>query len=312
MYNQGPKETLAALLAGRRFPHALLIEGPEGSGKRTLAMEAAASLLCRAPAGERPCGSCPACKKLRSGSHPDFMTVDGAAQRSVSVDAVRGVRQEAYIAPHESERRIFFFPSANALTVQAQNALLKLIEEPPRNVFFILTAPGRSLLLPTVVSRAIVITMEETTKEQRFEALQKLRPDAGEEAMRRAARLAPTIGQALAALADETYQRLSADAFSLLDLAEAKSRYGILRLLASYEKDRERFLRLIAAAKAAALARAADLAREGSISLALQCGIIVDIMDWAAAAARQNVGLGLLSALLADRLVRMSAVGQAL
>lgn len=306
LYNEGPKKTLAAFLCGGRFPHALLIEGPDGSGKRTLALYAAAALLCRAPEGERPCGVCPSCKKLSSGNHPDFTAVGGGGQRSVSVEAVRAVRQEAYIAPHESPLRIFFFPSANTLTVQAQNALLKLIEEPPQNVYFLLTAPGKSLLLPTVVSRTAVLSMEETDEEQRFEALKVLCPDAGEEASRRAARFAPTIGQALSALADESYQAVSADALSLLDLAEAKSRYGILRLLGGYEKDREKFLRLIAMGKAAALARAVDFADQHALSLALQCGGIADIMDWASAAAGQNTGLPLLSAVLADRLVRLA------
>ena len=169
---------LAALWDGGRFPHTLLIEGAPGSGKRTLAYEAAAMLLCRSSGGseEIPCGACPSCRKMEKRLHPDLTVVGPEPKKqTIGVDAVRAVRENAWIAPHEADRRVFLIPEAQNLTAAAQNALLKLIEEPPEAAYFLFTVPSRSALLETVCSRASHLPLREMASPRRLAVLRQLR-----------------------------------------------------------------------------------------------------------------------------------------
>ncbi|MEG1849050.1 MAG: hypothetical protein RR197_00680 [Oscillospiraceae bacterium] len=297
MFQQGPQQALASLWDGGRFPHALLLEGACGSGKRTLALRAAALLLCR---GEKPpCGDCLSCRKLEHGNHPDLTLVEPAGKtKSIGVDVIRALRADAYVTPHESSRRVFLIPNAQTMTVQSQNALLKLIEEPPAPAFFVLTALSRGGLLETVRSRVTLLVMDELSAPQRLEALTALRPEADPVLLRVAAEGADTVGQALAALEDPGAQQRFADAQALLDAALALDRYTILALLSGYEKDREGLLGLLETAKTAAVSRI------GADS-ALQILKIVAIIEETMIPVRQNVGLPLVSAVFAGRVTRL-------
>ena len=151
-YNKRAQETLAAFVNGGRFPHALLLEGPEGSGRRTFAREIAAALFCR---GEhKPCGSCSQCRKVLEQNHPDVEYHGGdGSRRSFHIDAIRQLRQNAWLLPGEAPCRVCVLCGAENMTDQAQNALLKILEEPPEHTVFILTAENRAMLLPTILSR---------------------------------------------------------------------------------------------------------------------------------------------------------------
>lgn len=150
-YNKRAQETLAAFVNGGRFPHALLLEGPEGSGRRTFAREIAAALFCR---GEhKPCGSCSQCRKVLERNHPDVEYYGGdGSRRSFHIDTIRQLRQNAWLLPGEAPCRVCVLCGAENMTDQAQNALLKILEEPPEHTVFILTAENRAMLLPTILS----------------------------------------------------------------------------------------------------------------------------------------------------------------
>ena len=159
LYNRKANATLANLAAGGRFPHTLLIEGPEGSGKKTAAWQAAKTLLCE---GEpKPCGRCAHCVKADKRVHPDvrYYTVP-EGKKEFPVETVREIRQDAYIAPNEGARKIYLIDRAHAMNAAAQNALLKIIEEPPDFVNFLLLCENRSRMLPTILSRAISVELE--------------------------------------------------------------------------------------------------------------------------------------------------------
>jgi DNA polymerase III delta' subunit len=138
-----------------RPPHALLLGGPDGVGKTTLALDLAAGLLCLdAQPSARPCRSCAACRKVEHGNHPDVhrLAPEGVGQQ-IRVGQVQALAGELALLPLEGRFRIAIVEHAHRLNPDAQNALLKTLEEPPAAVCLILAADDASTLLPTVVSR---------------------------------------------------------------------------------------------------------------------------------------------------------------
>ncbi len=148
------KETLAQREEGRGLSHAYIISGPVGSGRHTLARILSAAMMCTAPLGARPCGQCPACKKVFAGIHPDvIVTAGGGEGKPITVDQVRGIRSDAHIRPNEGERKVYLLEGAEGMNASAQNAMLKLLEEGPGYAAFLLLCDGAGALLQTVRSR---------------------------------------------------------------------------------------------------------------------------------------------------------------
>ena len=144
---------LSFAFSGNRMPHAILLEGEQGSGTERLAALLAQAAVCLSH-GNRPCGHCEGCVKAQAGSHPDIITVDGEKDpRAFPVDTIRRIRSEAYIRPNEAPCKVFVMLGVQNMSEVSQNALLKILEEPPENVIFILTAASAAVLLPTVRSR---------------------------------------------------------------------------------------------------------------------------------------------------------------
>ncbi len=153
------KENLTAALKQNRISHGYLICGPEGSGKQTLANLLAAAAVCRGT--DRPCCTCSDCRKALSGLHPDVITVDDPEKKTVSVDLVRQARTDMYVRPNEAERKVYIFPRAQDMRTEAQNALLKVLEEPPAYGMFLLLADMPEKLLPTIRSRCVELKLQE-------------------------------------------------------------------------------------------------------------------------------------------------------
>ena len=240
-YNKRAQETLAAFVNGGRFPHALLLEGPEGSGRRTFAREIAAALFCR---GEhKPCGSCNQCRKVLEQNHPDVEYYGGdGSRRSFHIDTIRQLRQNAWLLPGEAPCRVCVLCGAENMTDQAQNALLKILEEPPEHTVFILTAENRAMLLPTILSRVQTIRLEPLTPAERLPVLRERCPDQPGEKLEWAAETADTIGQALALLADESLQKHAQLAQRMLELLCNGSEYDLLTAVEPVSRKREDLL----------------------------------------------------------------------
>jgi DNA polymerase III subunit delta' len=128
--------------------HAYLFSGPEGVGKRGAAIAYAAALNCDGGG----CGVCLSCRKSLAATHPDVevITPDG---RSLKIEQIREIGKTIGLKPFEGRSKVYVIQEAHLMTTEAQNALLKNLEEPPGYVVFILTAPGADTLLPTIVSR---------------------------------------------------------------------------------------------------------------------------------------------------------------
>ena len=135
-----------------------MLLGPEGSGRDEAALRLAAKLLCPEPDG--PCGKCRDCRKALAGVHPDVIRVEREkgekeTRRDLVVGQIRAMTADAVLAPNEAARKVYIISPADRMNLQAQNALLKALEDPPGHACFILCAAAPDALLPTVRSRCV-------------------------------------------------------------------------------------------------------------------------------------------------------------
>ena len=197
--NERLKENLRRSISRGRISHFYLISGPEGSGKHTLARLLGAAILCKGE--DRPCGSCPACRKALGAGHPDLITIDDPEKKTVPVDLIRQARADIYIRPNEADHKVYLFPRAQDMGIPGQNALLKVLEEPPAYGVFILLTDNPEKLLPTVRSRCTELALTALPDGMIRRQLQTRFPQASQEAIAAAAsRSGGFLGQACAIL----------------------------------------------------------------------------------------------------------------
>src|SRR5215471_10115021 len=150
-------ELLARAVSRGSLPPTLIFAGPDGVGKRLTAMALAQSLNCEKPVsyadGTDACGACGPCARIARGVHADVLVVEPGDSGSIKIDQVREAIERAAYRPFEGRRRLVIVDGADALVGEAQNALLKTLEEPPPSSVFVLVTSRPDLLLPTVRSR---------------------------------------------------------------------------------------------------------------------------------------------------------------
>ena len=168
------KEALSRSLKQNHISHFYLISGPRGSGKHTLARHLAAGILCRG--SEKPCLTCPACRKVLENIHPDVITIEDPEHKNVSVKIVREFREDMFVRPNEGSHKIYLLPQD--LGVEGQNALLKILEEPPSYGVFMLLTDTPEKLLPTVRSRCTELSLQPLPQNLLAAALEKDFPQA--------------------------------------------------------------------------------------------------------------------------------------
>ncbi|MGN0172123.1 MAG: ATP-binding protein [Acutalibacteraceae bacterium] len=205
--NGQAKALLSAAVDSGRLPHALIVEGPRGSGKRLLAHLFAKAAVCTAE-GERPCGVCAACRKAETG-HPDITVLQGdGSAKSLSVATIRALREQAAILPNEAAYKVAIIADAGCMNPQAQNALLKILEEPPSFMLFVLTVENRAQLLPTVQSRCMCVSLLGVEEQEALACLREKLPQADEEELLTRIRLfSGCIGAVLSGMEDEVFAR---------------------------------------------------------------------------------------------------------
>jgi DNA polymerase-3 subunit delta' len=143
-----------------KVSHAYIINGEKGSGKKLLASAFAQVMQCEEN-GEDRCGICRSCKQAESGNHPDIIRITHEKPNSISVDEIREqLINDVQIKPYSSKYKIYIVPDTEKMTVQAQNALLKTIEEPPAYAIILLLTTNASGLLPTILSRCVMLNMK--------------------------------------------------------------------------------------------------------------------------------------------------------
>ena len=205
-------EAVSALIqdvrAGRS-PHAIVLTGIPGAGKRTLARLLACAFLCTGE-GKKPCMQCKGCRRVLNGTHPDLLTPSaGEKERYVKVDHLREIIHALSLHSSEGGARVVLLENAQRMTVQAQNALLKSLEEPEENTRFVLTASGDTGLLSTVRSRCRVVRVPPWPRE-RVEKELKRRGVSDKQAADIAALCGGSIGLALSMQEDPAFFELRA------------------------------------------------------------------------------------------------------
>lgn len=170
----GQKEVITGLensIKNEKVGHAYMFCGPKGCGKRMVTKIFAGMLLCQNPILHESdknidmCGSCSACRLREEGTNPDFYTL-AAEENSISVEDIRKLQSDIMIRPFYSKRKIYLIEEADKMTVQAQNCLLKTLEEPPRYVVILLTVSNEDALLETIHSRVTKIHFKKNTAEE--------------------------------------------------------------------------------------------------------------------------------------------------
>lgn len=200
-------ENLGGLIKNGRLPHAIMLRGGSDALRGRLSLFLAQVFVCD---GEnKPCGKCTHCLKAESGNHPDVVIADPTLQneKTFKIAIVREIRDDAYIIPNEANSKVYILRSADKMNIQAQNALLKLIEEPPQYARFILECDSSSSMLETIMSRVTLFDLGADTD---------------------------SISDELRKKADETAARLAA---AILMPTE----YEFMKITAEFEKDKNLF-----------------------------------------------------------------------
>ena len=255
-----------------------------------------------------------------AGGHPDITEVGGdGAARSFHIDAVRAVRDSAYVLPNEAPRRVILLVGAHNMTEQAQNALLKILEEPPAHVAFILTCENRAQLLPTVLSRSVCVALAGVPEEEALPLLRERLPNKDPDELRRAlAVFGGIIGRVLDGMEDGSFQRVLELTPAMAEAIIAPDELTLLRLAASLDRDRETIagvlgglhlllrdalVRRCGGKQLAALSTAPETADKLSRALTRsQLMALVETVEGLQQALSRNMNMTLFATLLAARL----------
>ncbi|MDR2932170.1 MAG: ATP-binding protein [Oscillospiraceae bacterium] len=269
--NLKARETLASWIRGQRLPHAVLLEGPDPEAVTAFAHDMAKAAMCASP--EPPCGVCSNCVKLDKGVHPDLTLYEGEGRaRSFHIDTVRAIRSAAYIYPNEAPRKVFILKDVQDMSVQAQNALLKILEEPPDSVLFILTCENKFNLLETVRSRVAALSLDEGIQPEDHNA-------------------------------NENPERLG-QARECLDALLCGRELDALAVMAAFERDRAGFMDMMEfmrmTLEQSVLKKKSEAELPGGHA-PLRLMQIIDIIDEMALSAAGNAGLSLLGTVFCAR-----------
>lgn len=223
--HDGAVNLLQTHAAGEKLRHAYLFIGPEGVGRRTLALRFAQALNCQgehAPGGF--CGKCRDCRQIAAMQYPDLsFLLPEEGHRDILIDQVRALQHTLSLSPYSAKYRIALLPNFQSATEQAQNALLKTLEEPSDNVVLLLTADALESLLPTVVSRCEVVRLRPASIESAEAYLQTVKGLTAEKAELMAHLCSGRIGAALHFIEEpELFAQRKESLEMLLELLPAK------------------------------------------------------------------------------------------
>ncbi|MCM1046116.1 MAG: DNA polymerase III subunit delta [Candidatus Gastranaerophilales bacterium] len=222
------KEHLQNAIEAKKISHAYIINGEKSSGKEFVSKVFAMTLQCEA-GGKDPCHECHSCKQALSGNQPDIIYVSHEKPNTISVEDIRvQVANDVSIKPYSSPYKIYIVNEAEKMTTQAQNALLKTLEEPPEYAVILLLTANLESLLPTILSRCVLLNMKPVADEEmrRFLMEELHTPDYKAEVCVAFAR--GNVGRAKALASSEEFEHVKAEALSLLKYIQDMELYEIV------------------------------------------------------------------------------------
>ena len=230
------RDAVMAAVAEKRIPHAILLEGDKGTGRHTLMRFLSRAAVCDSE--NSPCGECRGCHLAEIGTHPDItVTAPEDGKKNITVAQIRALRTEAYVKPHMAVRRVFVIDKADTMNEQAQNAILKVLEEPPADIIFILIAESAAALLDTIISRCTVLSLVPPETDEAVGYLRK-NTDFSEEQIKEAIGITGNnIGAAIDTLSGGgTAAQAAAKRFAELLISGDEAE--MLKITAQFEKNR--------------------------------------------------------------------------
>ena len=254
--NEKLKRTLSTDIALGKNAHAYVLDGPKGSGKHTAARLICASAACEHRTDDGyplPCGQCPSCHKILKGISVDVLTLSNGDKATIGVDPVRAVKESLYVTPNDGDKKFYIIENAHLMTVQAQNALLLSLEEPPPYVMFLLLCEDSSALLETIKSRAPVIKTELFSPDFTEKYLAERHPRADRDKLVYAAHLSGgSLGLAESLLAHgESEMKLYKAAEELARVLLSPRKSDGMAFLPSLPKERADVCRMLSLARTA-------------------------------------------------------------
>ncbi|HBR30830.1 MAG TPA: hypothetical protein DD733_01980 [Clostridiales bacterium] len=225
------------------YSHAYIIEGAYGTGKTDFVLFCASAILCSGV--ERPCGICNSCKKAASLSHPDIHFYGGESGKAITMREVRELISSSILMPNDGDKKIYIIKAAHKMRPDTQNALLKILEEPPESVIVFLLTEKKEAMLPTILSRCRVITLRGESDEKVQEYLQNKYKTASREEVLTAVRASGgSIGQAELLMSREKLDERK-KAFDIMDTLFEGTKSDFIKMIASEKLTRDKLLELI-------------------------------------------------------------------
>lgn len=220
----------------KKLSHAYIVNGQRGSGKKLLSRLFAMTLQCESGQNE-PCGTCKSCVQTKNGNQPDIITVKHEKPMTISVDEIREqINGDIMIKPYSSPYKIYIIPEADLMTVQAQNALLKTLEEPPEYAVIFLLTENADALLATIRSRCVMLKLrnikDKLVKKYLMEQLQV--PDYQADLC--AAFAQGNIGRAAMLAKSEYFNEIKEDAIQLMKYIDEMELHEIVSAIKQINK----------------------------------------------------------------------------
>ncbi len=235
--NEKTALTVNNFIKEQRIPHAILIVGDSGTGKHTLAGFLAQAIVCGK--ADAPCGECENCRAALSNNHPDITVIAPEDnKKNIAVDQVRALRQEAFIKPHKAKKRVFVIDKADTMNAPSQNALLKVLEEPPEAVMFLLIAENNAAFLDTVISRCVVLNLTVPEREKALELLSNQGKYNREDIISALEAAQNNIGKAKQILSGKAGTKAEAAAEEFLKYLFDNDQYNMLLVTNAFTKKR--------------------------------------------------------------------------
>lgn len=242
--NEDAVRMISDAIGSGRLPHAVVLQGEEGLGKRTLADGIAASLVCTGQI--KPCGVCGACIRAKASTHPDIKVITGSGKsNTISVDSISQLIEDAYRKPEEADCSIYIIQCDNSMPPVSQNKLLKIIEEPPDNTYFIILVKSAESLLPTIRSRASIYTLKAPARDKSAEFVMKKTGVPREKAEEAAELCSGNIGRMLAFLKGDSGSFIHDTASQIARLVNSNNENELLKITFPLIKDKSAFVQVM-------------------------------------------------------------------